>query len=777
MSSDPQPGVSFWQELKERRVVRVALVYLAVAWALVQGAETLTRVLDLPEFTDRLVFALLVLGFPVAIVLAWAFQVTPDGVRRAEPFVLTGRLRRSLLVGLGVGVVAVSGVALTTFAGGRSDGGDLVGTSLDAHLVAVLPFRVNAPEALSYLGAGFMDLLAARLDGEVGPRAIDPGVVVAAARHDGAGAVLVARGLGAGRVVTGAVVGDRSWITVTAELASVPGGERLAGASAAGDPDSIAQLADQVIGQLLSLSTGEYPTSVALLTSTSPEALRAYLLGRQDRRLGRYYDAILHYDRALAIDSTFALAAIARADGSQNALAAGDGGGLQIAARYRDRLPPRDRQYLDARLPETPRTGAEWRATFEQLTRDQPDRIEAWYWLGEHRIHERGIVHGPAWVAAARTVFERALALDPEYIPVIDDLMFLAVHEGRREDLQRLARIYVNRDGREVATHPYRGLAEGGDMVLEPSTLPDADANGIVVAPLWPLAFTSVVPADFLPWIEAAFREARRRAGTDITLRTALGNEYRVNLALGRPARAAAVREEAIRASVIERHGVMTIEDALWEGVALEDAEATVRRIDERLRGVPETSLSVADARELTAAELWRYHRDALYQSAATPRRIRALAARTPHPANLDLEAHALLLEAWAQVRDRDARAAESMDRLEQILEIEPPGDNRRPAFKLSAATILEEQGDPSRALDMLDRISLWTPQQYRWGLASFERVRWLRMAQLSAQVGDPSRAVREYQRWLKLHADAEPSVLPEVEVVRAELARLEGSR
>ncbi|TVP53854.1 MAG: hypothetical protein EA351_14350, partial [Gemmatimonadales bacterium] len=183
-------------ELKRRKVIRVAVVYMATAFVILQAADIMLPRLGVPEWAMSLVVVLVVLGFPLALVLAWALEltpegvrvtpssvrseptgpeVTPDGVRRAEPFVLTGRLRRSLLVGLGVGVVAVSGVALTTFAGGRSDGGDLVGTSLDAHLVAVLPFRVNAPEALSYLGAGFMDLLAARLDGEVGPRAIDPG--------------------------------------------------------------------------------------------------------------------------------------------------------------------------------------------------------------------------------------------------------------------------------------------------------------------------------------------------------------------------------------------------------------------------------------------------------------------------------------------------------------------------------------------------------------------------------------------------------------------------
>jgi hypothetical protein len=100
------PKISLWKELQERRVIRVGLVYLAVGWALIEGAELPTRVLALPDFTARLVFALVVLGFPVAIVLAWAYQVTPDGVRRAEPFPVRGRLNVTFLGGIATGVAA-----------------------------------------------------------------------------------------------------------------------------------------------------------------------------------------------------------------------------------------------------------------------------------------------------------------------------------------------------------------------------------------------------------------------------------------------------------------------------------------------------------------------------------------------------------------------------------------------------------------------------------------------------------------------------------------------
>jgi len=117
-------NTSFWKELKERRVIRVGGVYLAVAWAWVEGAKTLSDILELPDFTPRLVLALAVLGFPIAIVLVWAFQVTPEGVRRAEPFGMTGRLNLPFMGGLTVGVLAVSGPAFVFRGPGRENSAD-----------------------------------------------------------------------------------------------------------------------------------------------------------------------------------------------------------------------------------------------------------------------------------------------------------------------------------------------------------------------------------------------------------------------------------------------------------------------------------------------------------------------------------------------------------------------------------------------------------------------------------------------------------------------------
>jgi len=71
----------FYDELKRRKVIRVAIVYTVVAWLLVEMASVIFPGLLLPDWSVRLVIALAIMGFPIALVLAWAFEITPDGVK------------------------------------------------------------------------------------------------------------------------------------------------------------------------------------------------------------------------------------------------------------------------------------------------------------------------------------------------------------------------------------------------------------------------------------------------------------------------------------------------------------------------------------------------------------------------------------------------------------------------------------------------------------------------------------------------------------------------
>jgi TolB-like protein/Flp pilus assembly protein TadD len=84
---------SFFAELKRRNVYKVAVAYAVVGWLLVQIATQVFPFLEIPNWVVRLVIALVAIGFPIALVLAWAFEATPEGIRRTEDVDLSGAAR------------------------------------------------------------------------------------------------------------------------------------------------------------------------------------------------------------------------------------------------------------------------------------------------------------------------------------------------------------------------------------------------------------------------------------------------------------------------------------------------------------------------------------------------------------------------------------------------------------------------------------------------------------------------------------------------------------
>jgi TolB-like protein/Flp pilus assembly protein TadD len=158
-------------ELKRRKVFRVAAVYGAVAFGLIQVADPLAGVLDLPETFLPFVVGLLLLGFPLALVLAWAFEVTPDGVQRTEralPDELAGIIAGSArerwpapLLGL-LGLVALlagawwAGIRMAGREAGSANASNVRPDSLqlafaeasddDRPSIAVLPFLDMSPQ-------------------------------------------------------------------------------------------------------------------------------------------------------------------------------------------------------------------------------------------------------------------------------------------------------------------------------------------------------------------------------------------------------------------------------------------------------------------------------------------------------------------------------------------------------------------------------------------------------------------------------------------------------
>src|SRR6266576_1198516 len=88
----------FFEELRRRKVYRVAAAYIIAAGFIIQIASAVFPAWDLPNWTFRLLVTLLLIGFPIALILAWAFDVTPEGIRATKATTAETHLRRNMIV-------------------------------------------------------------------------------------------------------------------------------------------------------------------------------------------------------------------------------------------------------------------------------------------------------------------------------------------------------------------------------------------------------------------------------------------------------------------------------------------------------------------------------------------------------------------------------------------------------------------------------------------------------------------------------------------------------
>ena len=155
---------SFIQELKRRNVFRVAVIYIVVSWLLIQIGDVMFPALHLPAWTITLLVSLLILGFPVAAVFAWAFELTADGVARtvdvpAEESITgdTGQKTNYLIIGILVIAVAfLLGKDLL-----RSDSPEPQAIVVTERSIAVLPFKNQSAseENAEFFSGGLHDEL------------------------------------------------------------------------------------------------------------------------------------------------------------------------------------------------------------------------------------------------------------------------------------------------------------------------------------------------------------------------------------------------------------------------------------------------------------------------------------------------------------------------------------------------------------------------------------------------------------------------------------------
>ena len=164
----------FLGELQRRNVYRVAVTYTVVSWVLIQIATQVFPFFDIPNWAVRVVILLLALGFPVALILAWAFEITPEGIKRTEEVPPQESIRhhtgRKLLAVAAVAAAIAAGLFIVqgtrrSSANSRQDSSTLLPTqAVSEKSVAVLPFNNLSAEQENRFNPGRLVALASELD-------------------------------------------------------------------------------------------------------------------------------------------------------------------------------------------------------------------------------------------------------------------------------------------------------------------------------------------------------------------------------------------------------------------------------------------------------------------------------------------------------------------------------------------------------------------------------------------------------------------------------------
>ena len=153
----------FFGELKRRNVYKVAVAYIVAAWALAQGIAQVFPVFDIPNWIIRLIVVLIVIGFPIALISAWAFEITPEGIKRTEEAdAMPQSARPSNRTWIYIVVVGAA-ISLSLFFLGRYTAGNRI-TSGDRKSIAVLPFAsLSQDKNDAYFADGVQDQILTNL--------------------------------------------------------------------------------------------------------------------------------------------------------------------------------------------------------------------------------------------------------------------------------------------------------------------------------------------------------------------------------------------------------------------------------------------------------------------------------------------------------------------------------------------------------------------------------------------------------------------------------------
>jgi TolB-like protein/Tfp pilus assembly protein PilF len=317
---------NFFAELKRRNVYKVAVAYAVLAWLLIQVATQVFPFFEIPNWGVRLIVLFIVIGFPIALILAWAFELTPEGIKRAEDVDLSKSIapktgRKLTVIMIAIVVLALS---LLVFQLMRPHPAMSVAKPLGAHndkSVAVLPFaNLSRDPDNAYFAAGIQDEIITRLAKITELKVIS---CTSTQRFKSAPDDLpaIAKQLGVANILEGSVQRTTDQLRVNVQLVEAATDAHLWADTFDRKLTDIfkieSEIAKTVAETLQAKLSGSEQHAIAARPTENTEAYQLYLKGRffWNKRTGQNLNKAADYFKsAIAADPKYALAYVGLAD-------------------------------------------------------------------------------------------------------------------------------------------------------------------------------------------------------------------------------------------------------------------------------------------------------------------------------------------------------------------------------------------------------------------------------------------------------------------------------
>jgi len=318
---------NFLAELKRRNVYKVAVAYIVAGWALSQGIAQVLPVFDVPNWAIRLIVVLVIIGLPVALVLAWVFEITPEGIKRteiADRMPATARRKKHAWVYI---VVVGAIVSITLFFLGRysaisgpAQHGEAA-TGIPEKSIAVLPFdNLSRDPDNAYFAEGVQDEILTRL-AKVADLKVISRTSTQHFKSTPDNLPQIAKQLGVAHILEGSVQKAADQVRVNVQLINAMTDAHLWADTYDRKLTDIfaveSEIAKAIAETLQARLSGAEKSSIAKAPTANPEAYELYLKGRffWNKRTGDDLRKSIEYlKQAIAKDPSYALAYAALAD-------------------------------------------------------------------------------------------------------------------------------------------------------------------------------------------------------------------------------------------------------------------------------------------------------------------------------------------------------------------------------------------------------------------------------------------------------------------------------